>query len=219
MVTLDLLLQIPRVFALVAQIQNARRRRYLWVTSRADLVIEGFPRSASTFLYRIIRSGGDNRLTIGHHVHRPQQIRYAVRYNVPCLVLVREPLGAIASQLVRQGHSRVDSVLAKYIHFNRTVLDYADNPMVRIILFDDITSQPARFGNAALELINLPSKVDEALLCSATVDNRSDMNRSSIPNAHKEYEKAKLYLSIKSALRYHSATELFKEIKRYRWQP
>jgi len=56
-------LDLPFVFGPVALMRNARLGKHCWVTPQSDLMIEGFPRSANTYLHRVIRAATGDRIT------------------------------------------------------------------------------------------------------------------------------------------------------------
>lgn len=70
------------------------------VTSRHDIVIEGFPRSANSFAHRAFMfANGWRDPRVATHVHSPTQIVLGARWKVPVLMLIREPADAIVGWL------------------------------------------------------------------------------------------------------------------------
>lgn len=106
-----------------------------------DACIEGLPRSANTFgaMAFIERNP---RAKVAHHMHVPQQFRRAVRLAVPCVVLIREPLGNLAS-LVIAGENPLFHGLALrvYIHYHRQVAEMRDQ--LALCTFDEVRDDPA----------------------------------------------------------------------------
>lgn len=101
---------------------------HLAVNRSTELVIEGFPRSANTFAMLAFeqaqRADGRKPLRIAHHLHAPAQIIQAARRRIPCLVLIREPVGATASLIARHPRTPVGAALAYYASFYETVARY-----------------------------------------------------------------------------------------------
>mgnify|MGYP000120732103 CR=1 FL=1 len=64
-----------------------------------DVCIEGFPRSANSLAVHAFRLANPGA-TVAHHVHVPMQVLRAAALGIPCVVLVRDPLDAIASLLI-----------------------------------------------------------------------------------------------------------------------
>lgn len=67
------------------------------VTRDSEIVIEGFPRSGNSFACSAFRKANPSVTRIGTHVHMPCQIIMATRYQIPCIVLLREPVAAVCS--------------------------------------------------------------------------------------------------------------------------
>lgn len=97
------------------------RFRHLLVRPDTDLVIEGFPRSANSFAVLAFEQAQPSPPRLAHHLHAPAQLELAVRYGVPVLVLLREPIDAVASLLIREPGLDADVALARYHAFHRAV--------------------------------------------------------------------------------------------------
>lgn len=70
------------------------------VSPRHDIVIEGFPRSANSFAHRAFMfANGWQDPRVATHVHSPAQIVLGARWEVPVLMLIREPSNAIVGWL------------------------------------------------------------------------------------------------------------------------
>lgn len=105
----------------------------LYVRRDTDIVIEGFPRSANSTTVRkfLERQNGPRR--VAHHKHHAAQILRAIRWNLPTVVLIREPRAACLSLMAliaearhRAGRPPISSlrfsdVLMAYITFYETV--------------------------------------------------------------------------------------------------
>lgn len=212
------LLDLPPVFAVVAQIQNARCQRYLWVTPDADLVIEGYPRSASTFLHRIIRAGAQRPIKIAQHVHRPQQITFAMRYAVPTVVLVRNPRDAIASHLVFNPSLTPTECVHRYISFSATVEEYLGHPRLRIVAFEDVIADPLAAARAIFDQLEIPHHVDGDLIATATADDRADRARSSLPNSEKDRLKQHQHVLLAAVAELDAATGIYWRLREAAWR-
>lgn len=184
------LLDLPFVFGPAARLRNARLGKHCWVTPQSDLVIEGYPRSANTYLHRVIRAATGDRLKIANHVHRPQQVAMALRYDVPCFVLVRAPADAVASYLVREPELDLPGALRDYIAFAEMVLKHHDNPLLRIVPFERVIADIVPLSNAMLAALDLPATVTAELVAEATRDTRKERHRASVPTPEKEQAKA-----------------------------
>ncbi len=70
-----------------------------------DLIIEGYPRSANTFVVTAVEMTNPD-LRIAHHHHDSRWLAAGRKAGVPTLALIREPLDAVASFLVYSGADR-----------------------------------------------------------------------------------------------------------------
>lgn len=143
-----------------------RHPRYakLLVRPDSEIVIEGYPRCANSFSVLAFERAQGRRLRIGHHLHAPAQIELGVRYGLPVLALIREPLSAAASLITRHPEITPEQALRQYVNFYECVQRYAD----RVVLADfrKITSDYARvidavnhrFGTQFKPYINSPSE-------------------------------------------------------------
>ncbi|MBU4264374.1 MAG: hypothetical protein KKC76_21205 [Proteobacteria bacterium] len=110
------------------------------VDHSTDLVIEGYPRSANTTGVAIFLLVSDNSLRIAHHVHGPAQFLYATRWNIPALLLLRQPLEAVASLLIRYPALKPAATLRDYIYFHEPLIAIADQFVVAD--FQEIVDDP-----------------------------------------------------------------------------
>lgn len=207
----------PILFAAAATLRNAQLGRHIWVTPKSDLVIEGYPRSANTYLHRIVRAAGPKGLRIANHVHRPQQISMAVRYGIPCFILFRHPLECIASYLVREPELNVAGSLEQYIEFAHTTLAHISAPQTYIVTFDDVIADTTKISSAILQKVGIDVTVTTELITMATQDKRKEKSRSSLPNAEKDRLKQKYYDQILTSPRYLEALELFEQAVALKW--
>ena len=72
------------------------------VDSRTDLVVESYPRCASSFAIAAFRLAQEPRsLRVAHHTHASGHVIAGIRLRIPTLVLIREPEGAVVSSRIR----------------------------------------------------------------------------------------------------------------------
>jgi hypothetical protein len=100
------------------------------ITEQTDLVVEGFPRSGNTFTVFALQDAAQQRLRIASHVHHPSQVVLAVARGVPTVLVVREPVSALASYLAYGQHGRPHTVLKEYASYLRELIPYVDQIMV-----------------------------------------------------------------------------------------
>ena len=94
------------------------------VYENTDIVIEGFGRSANTFAVIAFELSQERKVKIAHHLHVPAQIIRAAKLNIPIILLIRHPVDAIISILIRENEISASQALSRYISFYSRVLGY-----------------------------------------------------------------------------------------------
>ena len=100
------------------------------VSRQSELVIEGFPRSANTFSVAAFKYAQTTEVRLVSHLHFAAQIQMAHRWGVPCLVLIREPLSACTSLIIREPVFPPRMLLKQYIRFHRRISRLLDHVVV-----------------------------------------------------------------------------------------
>src|SRR6266516_4034644 len=108
------------------------------ISSETQFVIDGYTRSASTFAVYALQLSQDKPVRLAHHLHAPAQLIRAARRGVPALVLIREPQGAVLSQLIREPGVALPDALVAYARFYTCLLPYYDKFVVAD--FEEVTS-------------------------------------------------------------------------------
>lgn len=89
------------------------------------LLIESFPRCASSFAVAAFRLAQEPRaVRVAHQTHAPGHVIAAVRRGVPALVLIREPMDVVVSNLFRHPERGVNGVLRGYLRFYEPLLPH-----------------------------------------------------------------------------------------------
>lgn len=121
-------------------VRKPRLLRERLVTPGSDVCIEGFPRSANSFTVSAFRHWNPEA-RVAHHMHVPLQVQLAVKLGIPCCVLVRRPLDAVASVLVMQrGRISDDACYRGYIRFHRRIATMRDE--IVVCRFDELLDDP-----------------------------------------------------------------------------
>lgn len=147
---------------------RAKTRR-LRVRRTSSIVIEGFPRSANSFaVLAFARAQGATaaELRIAHHLHVPAQVIRGIRLGIPAVVLLRDPLDAVSSLLIREPWRSMDGALFDYCAFYRTVLECPASGYV-VGAFSEVTAcfgslverVNERFGTRFLPFAHTPANV------------------------------------------------------------
>lgn len=140
----------PRIYLGLLRLNRiGTRQRRLIVTKQTEIVIDGFPRSANSFAKAAFMRTQPNwkEIHLATHSHSPAQIVQAAKWNIPTMVLLREPLGAIRGYLAflleektitNFNEGDVKRVAERYCWFYETLLPYRDR--IFIARFDDVTT-------------------------------------------------------------------------------
>ncbi len=121
----------------------------LGVTRDTDIVIEGYPRTGNTFAVAAFKLAQPRPLEIARHTHAPAQVILAVRWGIPTMVLVRVPVDAAVSLMIRAPYLTHSRVLRDYVRYYETLLPYRDR--FEVARFEEVTSdfgEPTRRLNA-----------------------------------------------------------------------
>ena len=144
-----------------------------------ELVIDGYTRSASTFAVYALQLAQPRPVRLAHHLHAPAQLVEAARRGVPALLLVREPCGAILSQIVREPGVALRDALVAYIRFHARLVPYLHGMVVAD--FETVTHDFGavihrlndRFGTDLVEFVPTEENNQE---CLAFVEQRDSLS-------------------------------------------
>jgi hypothetical protein len=141
------------------------------VREDTDLLIESFPRSASSFYLAAFNIAQEPaRFVVAHHTHAPGHVIAAIRLGVPALVLVREPGGAVISSVIRHPDRTCTAAVRGYVDFHEPLLPYRGAFVVGT--YDEVVRGDAglvtrrvnaRFGTAFAEFEPTEDNVARAL--------------------------------------------------------
>jgi len=117
----------PGLFYALHQLREGKEDGRPAVSRDTELVIEGYPRSGNTFAVHAFRLAQNRPVKIAHHLHVPAQIMRAARFDIPTLVLIREPESVVRSMMLRHGFLRPADALRGYAMYYRKILAYRDS--------------------------------------------------------------------------------------------
>jgi len=106
-----------------------------------ELVIEGYPRSANTFAVVAFRHAQGRNVPLAHHLHVEAQIIKAAELGIPVLVLIRNPVDAIKSLLIRHP----EGGLIQYANWFTSFYE-AIEPVKGKVVIADFTEVTSNFG-------------------------------------------------------------------------
>lgn len=108
------------------------------VTRSTRITIEGYPRSANTYAVYAFKHANEIQWNeVGHHLHVQAQIIRSVKYQIPVILLIRHPLEAVRSLVVRHDFIPVTDALEDYIRFYSDLYKLRDGFVVAN--FEDVT--------------------------------------------------------------------------------
>lgn len=117
-----------------------------------DLLVDGYPRTANSYAYNFLtRFHGDVRCV--HHTHASATLKMARRFDTPPVVLVRDPLDAVTSNLIRSQGS-LAYLEGHYEQYYDYVRDHADE--VTVVPFETVTQDPVGFLEVVERETGLP---------------------------------------------------------------
>ncbi|MGB0618617.1 MAG: hypothetical protein ACPGVZ_04040 [Myxococcota bacterium] len=183
---------------------------------RTKIVIEAFPRSSNSFCVRLFRGANPGYAIdeVSHHAHIISNVRHAAKWGIPSLVIVRDPVEAISSNMIVRGNTTdamLEVLAVKYLDFYRWV--EANPEAVVVAEFSDITKGRfkrvserlnERFGssfNTDFDEDDLASSVRAGI--EKASPNKDDSSRIPIPSAEREAR----YAELRPHIRAHSALE------------
>jgi len=117
-------------------------------------VIDGYTRSASTFAVYAFQVAQPRPVRLAHHLHAPAQLMQAAKRGLPTIMVIREPRGAVLSQVVREPGVDLLDALWAYSRFHESLERCRDAFVVAP--FEEVTSDfgavvtrlNAKFGTA-----------------------------------------------------------------------
>jgi hypothetical protein len=115
----------PILFYSLYGLKSLNRR--LSVQQDTQLVIEGFPRSGNTFAVLAFEHLQSSSIKLAHHLHVIAQVKRAVQYSIPTLILIRDPKDVTISLIMRNPEATLLSILNGYIDYYTTISLYKDH--------------------------------------------------------------------------------------------
>ncbi|MEW8656822.1 MAG: hypothetical protein AB2603_00740 [Candidatus Thiodiazotropha endolucinida] len=106
------------------------RNKNLLVSKNTDIVIEGYPRSGNTFSVLAFQYAQKKEITIAHHLHAAAQVIWAIKKSIPVVVLIRTPIEAVVSFVIRDEHVSIDEAIDEYIKFYESILPYKNDVVI-----------------------------------------------------------------------------------------
>jgi len=136
---------IPWAFLPIARLRADSKKNL--VRRDTDVVIEGFWRCGNHFATFAFIVAQRQPVRVAHHFHAPAQLMLAARWNIPAILLIRNPLDAVASSAIYLKRDP-QPMLGLYNTFHRALIPYADQ-----LVISDFDATVNDFG-AVIERVN-----------------------------------------------------------------
>jgi len=125
---------------------------------KTDLIIEGYPRSANTFS-KVVVELSNPRVSIAHHMHSRAQIVRGIKYQIPTIVLLRNPKDAISSLIIKTAlsNNNLDRMISEYAYYYSVFYREIESFIGSIFLvnFESVTKSPNQFIESIGQRYNL----------------------------------------------------------------
>jgi hypothetical protein len=139
------------------------------VDDATAVVIDGYTRSASTFAVYAFQLAQERPVRMAHHLHAPAQLIAAAKAHLPTIAVIRDPRGAILSQLLREPNVALRDLLWAYTRFYSCLMQYRSQFVVAD--FAEITTDfgavvrrlNSLFGTSYREFENSEANVQQCL--------------------------------------------------------
>lgn len=135
------------------------------VDAETDLCLEGFPRSANTYAYQLLKVSNP-QFKIAHHTHSIANIKLALKYRIPTFVLIRAPIDALTSAVIRRNSIKQDNDTRHLLHaiemygqFYSFVLRNMTN--INIVEFSTVIKSPLKFISCVKAGCKFPVSIPE----------------------------------------------------------
>ena len=197
-----------------------RNQSALFPDKHTKLHLTGFPRSANTYCYNILKVAFPS-LPLSTHIHTAASIRLALRFNVPTLVLVRDPVSTCCSLLLKHHieptAKEVGSLLLDYIEYHDVVMK--KSAQLGILRFEDAVSSPEYIIRVVCQRLDFDlnnSAVEEKALAGQQLvevkESDKSVEGSSLPNEERKQMKIGVESHVRNHLLCARALELYAQL-------
>ncbi len=159
------------------------------VDDHTEVMIEGFPRSGNTFAVAAFQYAQPRPVSIARHLHAPAHVIEGIRRNIPVLVVVRNPVAAVTSMVIRHPGLLPQDGLREYVSFHTRLLPWRDR--IEVATFEEVTTHfddvvrrvNQRFGAEFTPFDHTPENVAEVFRHIEEMEN-DDRTRRAEQAAH-----------------------------------
>ncbi|MGH7145589.1 MAG: hypothetical protein ACREJ2_15875 [Planctomycetota bacterium] len=198
------------------------------VTRAAQIVIDAFPRSGNTFATMAFQMSQPQPVQIAHHIHAPAQIIRGIQLRLPTLCIIRDPVDAVLSLLIKVERYLPQDAFSFYCKFYTPLLPLHDRFVMAT--FEQVTSDfgavigrvNAKFGTKFAEFQHTPENVQR---CFALVEQanfhelgttRVDEKHVARPSAERDRAKAELKARLQGDEVAHARSQAYSVYERFK---
>jgi hypothetical protein len=208
---------MPTVFRPIARLRENNKR--IAVRPNSDLAIEGYWRCGNHFATYAFITSQPKAVHVAHHFHAPAQLMLAIRWGVPAVLLVREPVAAVSSATVFLQQNDPRPFLKFFNVFHAALVPYRER-----LIISDFERTTGDFGSVIAEVNKRFGKhyalyqgsheerqrVDDAIRREHTENMGADAATLPLPDATKDLLKERIRQRLASS----ECTELLTEAHR-----
>lgn len=185
-------------------------------SKKDDICIEGYPSSANSFLYNVLKRVRDD-ISVSHHTHSIANIKRALSYDVPVVVVFRDPLESISSTVYRF-EKTIYAQIIRYLNFYEYVVGESDS--ILLISFKQVTQKTSntvrkieKYSEISLPFQNMEKVEKNVKQYIKTWSKKNKSNRGgNLPSKNKDIEKNKIKEKINQMERSAEARELYHKL-------
>ena len=137
----------PTLYLPLARRRYRDNRGKVVIRGKTQIVIDGFQRSANTFSVTAFQFAQPSPVEVAHHLHAAAQIRAGVQWDIPTVVLVREPTATILSHMIRFPCATASQAIRNWIRFYGAVEPIRDR-----VVIADFARVTGDFGTVIAEV-------------------------------------------------------------------
>ena len=199
----------------------------LAVSMKTDVCIEGYPRMANTFFVVGVRKTINKNIIIAHHLHVPAQIIKAIKNGIPAITLIRSPIEAISSHILRNPRLSYQDAINWYIDFYTPLLPLIDK--IFVIDFKSVINEPQDMIHKVIKFCGYEQspiidiereEIYEEIERLDKIDSKkveADFLTISRPQKERDYKKNRVQKEIRNEYSslLNKAEQVYKEIEKY----
>lgn len=212
----------PKVF-LRAKGGDEKYHRLL-VTEATELCIEGYPRSGNSFAFNAFRMWNPD-VTVARHLHLPLQLTRAVKSNIPCIVLIRQPEESISSLSIGLPNVALDELCKSYISFYKSTLVHIENIVVSDFptttsFFDKVVANTNSKFDTHFSYAHISTNEEQTIFNTLTnhSENIGWKSMTSAPQPNKKNLKLPIIEQLKRSKYFNECKELYLKAQEHRIQ-